>query len=275
MFSGFPKPFGTPGFDVPDIFDMHRLDLQSEADVEVAREWGIDVAMRPITDAPAENRLTIYFSRTAEKRRLKVTLLGKSKGSIMVLGGRLGINGNVVILGDGCRYVDMGGEGKSSSAKISLSTDRSHFYFGRGATANQFAANCTGQGNVLLIGEDCMFASGVVIYPSDFHAVFDMESGAILNEDRLGPSRPVILEPHVWLGSRAMVLKGVTIGAGSIVGAASVISRSIPRFAAAAGNPAKVVRRGVSWTRQLHPKTQQIELVRAKLSSMAEKAATE
>src|SRR5215813_3357275 len=53
---------------------------------------------------------------------------------------------------------------------------------------------------------------------------------------------PVVIEPNVWLGSRVMVLRGVTIGRGSVVGAGSVVTRSIPPGVFAAGVPARVVK---------------------------------
>lgn len=47
----------------------------------------------------------------------------------------------------------------------------------------------------------------------------------------------------VWIGSRAIILPGVTIGHGAVIGAGAVVSRSVPDYAVAVGNPARVVRR--------------------------------
>jgi acetyltransferase-like isoleucine patch superfamily enzyme len=71
---------------------------------------------------------------------------------------------------------------------------------------------------------------------------------AILRNDSLGLSfqtqaRPVVVGQNVWIGHDCVVLPGVTIGKGSIVGARSVVFESIPEFAVAAGNPARVIRR--------------------------------
>lgn len=53
---------------------------------------------------------------------------------------------------------------------------------------------------------------------------------------------PVVIENDVWLGANVMVLPGVRIGEGAVVGAGSVVTRSIPAMTVAAGNPARVIR---------------------------------
>ena len=53
---------------------------------------------------------------------------------------------------------------------------------------------------------------------------------------------PVAIGDDVWLGARVIVLKGVTIGDGAIVGAGSVVTRDIPPWSIAGGQPAKVIR---------------------------------
>ncbi|WP_233191214.1 MULTISPECIES: DapH/DapD/GlmU-related protein [unclassified Cryobacterium] len=51
----------------------------------------------------------------------------------------------------------------------------------------------------------------------------------------------VVIEDDVFLGARSIVLKGVRIGTGSVIGAGSVVSRSIPPGSIAAGNPCRVI----------------------------------
>jgi maltose O-acetyltransferase len=57
------------------------------------------------------------------------------------------------------------------------------------------------------------------------------------------PSAPIILEENVWLGARVIVLRGVTIGKGSVIGAGSVVTKDIPPGVLAAGSPARVIRK--------------------------------
>jgi acetyltransferase-like isoleucine patch superfamily enzyme len=53
--------------------------------------------------------------------------------------------------------------------------------------------------------------------------------------------RPVVIEDNVWIGTRAMVLPGVTLGRGCVVAAGSVVTRDVPPLGIAAGVPARPV----------------------------------
>ncbi len=53
---------------------------------------------------------------------------------------------------------------------------------------------------------------------------------------------PIVICDDVWIGAKAIVLKGVRIGQGAVVAAGAVVTRDVPEFAVVAGNPAKVVR---------------------------------
>lgn len=83
------------------------------------------------------------------------------------------------------------------------------------------------------IGEQCLVAVQALIMDSDFHGT----------ADALAKSAPVVLEPRAWVGARAIILKGVTIGEGAVIGAGAVVTHSIPSRSLAAGNPARVVRK--------------------------------
>lgn len=53
----------------------------------------------------------------------------------------------------------------------------------------------------------------------------------------------VIIGKDVWLGTHVIVLPGVTIGDGSVIGAGSIVTKPIPAYSVAVGNPAKVIKR--------------------------------
>ena len=54
-------------------------------------------------------------------------------------------------------------------------------------------------------------------------------------------SASIVIEDDVWVGAHSIILKGVTIGARSIIGAGSVVTKSIPADCVAAGNPCRVI----------------------------------
>jgi acetyltransferase-like isoleucine patch superfamily enzyme len=58
---------------------------------------------------------------------------------------------------------------------------------------------------------------------------------------------PIIIEDEVWIGAKAIILKGVTIGKGSIIGAGAVVTKDVPPYSFAAGNPARIIKKVSSW----------------------------
>lgn len=54
---------------------------------------------------------------------------------------------------------------------------------------------------------------------------------------------PIVIEDHVWIGSRAIILKGVTVGRGAVIAAGSVVTRDVAPFTIVGGNPAKLIRK--------------------------------
>jgi acetyltransferase-like isoleucine patch superfamily enzyme len=52
----------------------------------------------------------------------------------------------------------------------------------------------------------------------------------------------VIIEDNVWIGGGSIILPGVTIGSGAVIGAGSIVIKSVPPFSVAVGNPARVIK---------------------------------
>ncbi|MET0419860.1 MAG: acyltransferase [Actinoplanes sp.] len=86
--------------------------------------------------------------------------------------------------------------------------------------------------------------------------------------------RGVTIGDDVWVGTRAVILHGVTIGRGAVIGAGAVVTRSVPPYAVAAGSPARVIR--LRWPvetiqaheRQLYPADRRLSA--AELAGLAE-----
>ena len=90
-----------------------------------------------------------------------------------------------------------------------------------------------------------MFSTEIMMSVSDMHPIFDADGR------RINPDGDIVIGDHVWIGFRCVVLKGARIGAGAVIGAGSIVHGDIPAGAVAAGNPARVIRRDVTWRRNL------------------------
>lgn len=91
----------------------------------------------------------------------------------------------------------------------------------------------------ITIGHRVTVGANAVITDTDFHPL-DAQTRRLRPAD--GATAPVSIGDDVFIGMHALVLKGVTVGAGSVIGAGSVVTRDIPPGVIAAGNPARVIR---------------------------------
>jgi acetyltransferase-like isoleucine patch superfamily enzyme len=107
---------------------------------------------------------------------------------------------------------------------------------GAGVGMSCTAINCQ---NSITIGDHVTIGGGTCIYDSDFHSL-DPEVRKAGKEGIR--SRPVVIEDNVFIGAHSTILKGVTIGKNSIVGACSVVTKTIPPGEIWAGNPAAFVK---------------------------------
>lgn len=92
----------------------------------------------------------------------------------------------------------------------------------------------------ITICDDVLMGSGIHIY-TDSHS-FEDPVIPIINQG-YGESREVILERGCWIGANVTILPGVVVGMNSVVGAGSVVTKSVPGKVVTVGNPAKVIKR--------------------------------
>lgn len=102
------------------------------------------------------------------------------------------------------------------------------------------------------IGECVIIANNVLIvdnnnHPTDPAMRLKMSACEDFMNDELwrwkyAESKPIVIEENVWIGRDSRIMKGVTVGKGSIVALGSIVTKDVPPYTIVAGNPAKVVK---------------------------------
>ena len=131
-----------------------------------------------------------------------------------------------------------------------------------GKSSNVHATVILRQANNIEIGEGCLINHNNVLQAGKvnakirignyvhtganvmiiaFNHAFDTREKPTIKQDYYDAS--VIIEDDVWIGAGTIILKGVRIGRGSVIGAGSVVTRDIPPYSLAAGNPCRVIRK--------------------------------
>ena len=99
------------------------------------------------------------------------------------------------------------------------------------------------------IGDNVNIGGDCIIMDTDAHNLdYKIRKSGLTNSDGVSidtltaASKPIIIEDDVLIGTRCIILKGVTIGARSIIGSGSVVTKPIPADCIAAGNPCKIIK---------------------------------
>lgn len=108
------------------------------------------------------------------------------------------------------------------------------------------------------IGKDCMFSFNTTIQAGDGHSIFDINLKENINMNLKtrynGFLNNLILDNHIWVGRNAFLLgsgkKQTKIGQGSIIGAQSLVKGKFSNNLIIGGNPAKVIRKNIAWSRK-------------------------
>ncbi|GAA3966123.1 DapH/DapD/GlmU-related protein [Mucilaginibacter dorajii] len=95
-----------------------------------------------------------------------------------------------------------------------------------------FSGTVLGATVKIVIGKDVKCGANTTIIDSDWHP----------EDSRSGIPKPIFIEDNVWLGANVVVLKGVTIGVNTVIGANSIVTKSMPANVIAAGNPCVVIK---------------------------------
>lgn len=121
--------------------------------------------------------------------------------------------------------------------KVKLVADRPNAKISIG-DKTRIHGSCIHAWGEIIIGKRVLIAGNVNIIDSNGHEI--MPENVEQRIYTTGIHKPIVIEDDVWIGAGSMVLPGVTIGRGSVIGAGSIVSRNIPSYSIAAGNPVAI-----------------------------------
>lgn len=165
-------------------------------------------------------------------------LLWQLKG--IEVGKNLSVNGSMlmrrfkhskIVIGDNCTFNSHNAFNTRgiSPCIIGTYTDYAKIEIGNNTGMSGVTINCR---EYIKIGNQVMLGANVRIGDNDDH-------DDILNTTQA----PIVIGDSVFVGMNSVILKGVTIGEHSIIGAGSIVTKDIPAFCVAAGNPCKIIKR--------------------------------
>ena len=147
-------------------------------------------------------------------------------GTVRLKGNALVRNAGILTIGDRVRL-------DGTTVRLEFVTGpRGSLHIGEGTYIN-YGTNISSLES-LTIGINCNIGQYCIIMDADYH---DAD-----NHAKADIPDPVTIEDDVWIGARAIVMKGSHIGRGATIGANSVVRGTIPPYSIAAGNPARVIR---------------------------------
>ena len=103
---------------------------------------------------------------------------------------------------------------------------------------------CQEENQKITIGNDCMLSNHILIRNNDSHFIYDQYGNRINN------AKNIVLGQHIWVAAGVTILKGVHIEDGSVIGTNSIVTHNIYSNCIAVGNPAKIVKENIYWTRE-------------------------
>lgn len=169
-------------------------------------------------------------------------------------------NNNQIDIGDNCYLYNVKFYIRGNNHKISIGNNvlfhhGSSIWFedkcgslaiGDNTTFEDVHIAVTEPNSTVRIGNDCMFAYDIDIRTGDSHSIIDLKTNK-----RTNFAKNVSFGNHIWVAAHCLILKGCSIPDGCVVATGSVLTKSIESTdTVVAGNPAKIVKNGISWERE-------------------------
>ena len=173
----------------------------------------------------------------------KVSYTFSGSNSAIYFGKNVLIKDTNFLLGDNCEIHI--GDNCSIRGELRAVHKKSMITIGKNTKFNGACRVHAAEGKQISIGEDCLFST-VRFRTSDAHSIVDCDTNK-----RINPAKDISVGNKVWIAEDVKIYKGVTIGDGSIVGAQSTVTKSLPAKSLCVGSPAVAVKSNVTWNPKL------------------------
>ena len=152
-------------------------------------------------------------------------------------------NGHKILIESGCRF--------NSGGSIWFEDNSCSLLIRNNSTFEDVHLALTEPNSKITIGRDCMFAYDIDVRSGDSHSIISKESN-----ERINYAKDIYIGDHVWVAAHCILLKGTTVPDDSVVATGSVVTKkyTTPGIIIA-GNPAKQVKNGITWSRKRIYKT--------------------
>lgn len=145
-------------------------------------------------------------------------------------------------IGEGCEIVSLSTisveKGAALSSNCYLNADGGKIEICSGVLFNRDVSINASCGGLVCIGNDSLIGPGVVMRTASHR--FDDPDALIRTQGHVVGN--IILGKDCWVGARAVILGGVTVGDGAVIGAGALVNRDVPPLAVAVGVPARVIK---------------------------------
>jgi acetyltransferase-like isoleucine patch superfamily enzyme len=140
--------------------------------------------------------------------------------------------------------------GSNSLVEATITTYTPHAKINIGDKVFIGKGTLIGSADSVTIGNNVLISFDCIIQDTDTHSLVAEERKDDVTAWMTGKkdwtnikSKPIVIESNAWIGARAIILKGVTIGRNAIVGAGSVVTKNVEANTIVGGNPATVIKR--------------------------------
>jgi acetyltransferase-like isoleucine patch superfamily enzyme len=204
--------------------------------------------------------LCAWIRHVLFRNSIKLLSMQQVPPSVVMKRTKLNDNGknNRVTIGEHCHLIDcrflffgshnhvsIGDKCHLNQMTIWIEDANNSVYIGSKSTINGQTKLACIEGCSIIIGDDCMFSEDIIARTGDSHSILNATG------TRTNVSKDIVIGNHVWIGQQVILGKGVCVPNNSIVGAGSVVTKQFMQDGIIiAGNPARLVKENISWTRE-------------------------